>query len=273
MKTRFRNPWFASAVLVCVIGLTMLVFAQARHTRRQSQDAAVQACAPNLEQLWAGFEIYAGSDRRQQYPLLSRELGHLMIRHEFSETAAIPFDKLFPDLNAFVCPSNSDGPRFDAENLDLDVIVDDHSYWYLGYMMLTDNHIRFFTELYAATAIQADPPFYLYLPEGNYVPVLDYPDTTQLVEAGAVAMVPLDAGVSAMNVVQWPLSIRGDEGDALIATARSRVPVLVERPNHHGKPGGHVLYLDGHVEFVEYPGKWPMTKQTIEGLTALDSLD
>jgi len=52
---------------------------------------------------------------------------------------------------------------------------------------------------------------------------------------------------------------------------QSLIPVLIERPEVHGH-GGHVSYMDGHVEFVPYPGKFPMTTAFIEGLRSLDSL-
>jgi hypothetical protein len=34
-----------------------------------------------------------------------------------------------------------------------------------------------------------------------------------------------------------------------------------------------VLFLDGHTEFVPYPGKFPMTKRFIEALESLDALE
>jgi len=36
--------------------------------------------------------------------------------------------------------------------------------------------------------------------------------------------------------------------------------------------GGNVLFMDGHVEFMRYPGKWPMTEETVEILESLDAL-
>lgn len=47
--------------------------------------------------------------------------------------------------------------------------------------------------------------------------------------------------------------------------------IASERPELHGI-GGHVLYLDGHFEFVPYPGKFPMVPSFVEGLRSLDAL-
>lgn len=50
----------------------------------------------------------------------------------------------------------------------------------------------------------------------------------------------------------------------------SSIPVIIEWPgNHYG--GGHVVYLDGHREFVKYPGKFPMTREFIKSLLAIDA--
>lgn len=54
--------------------------------------------------------------------------------------------------------------------------------------------------------------------------------------------------------------------------ARSMVPLMFERPERHGD-GGHVLYMDGHLEFVPYPGKFPMTPAFIDGLRSLDAME
>ena len=51
----------------------------------------------------------------------------------------------------------------------------------------------------------------------------------------------------------------------------SRIPVMVERPGLQRR-GGNVLFTDGHIEFIEYPGKLPMTEKFIKALESLDAL-
>ncbi len=55
------------------------------------------------------------------------------------------------------------------------------------------------------------------------------------------------------------------------ALLESTTPVLIERVDHYAPSGGHVLYLDGHVEFHRYPGEWPMTETAVAALQAMDS--
>jgi hypothetical protein len=52
------------------------------------------------------------------------------------------------------------------------------------------------------------------------------------------------------------------------------IPVMVERPKHKwmGKIGGCVLYLDGSVRWLPYPGGFPMTEPFIHALESLDAL-
>ncbi|MFA6240552.1 MAG: carboxypeptidase-like regulatory domain-containing protein [Candidatus Hydrogenedentales bacterium] len=53
--------------------------------------------------------------------------------------------------------------------------------------------------------------------------------------------------------------------------AQAQIPVLWELPGSHEEQGGYVLYLDGHVEWLPYPGPFPMTEtlvSRIQGITA-----
>lgn len=52
---------------------------------------------------------------------------------------------------------------------------------------------------------------------------------------------------------------------------KKTIPVE-ERSASHDTPGGNVLYLGGNVEFIPYPGKWPMTERAIALLNELDAL-
>ncbi len=49
----------------------------------------------------------------------------------------------------------------------------------------------------------------------------------------------------------------------------AQIPVIWEWPSNHVN-GGHVLYMDRHVEFVTYPGEFPMTERFIEALRKLE---
>jgi len=51
----------------------------------------------------------------------------------------------------------------------------------------------------------------------------------------------------------------------------SKVPIMWDRPGQHEAGGGNVLYIDGRVEFVKYPGKFPMTEKFIKRLEKISA--
>lgn len=65
-----------------------------------------------------------------------------------------------------------------------------------------------------------------------------------------------------------------DSTSSVLPLARSvpepaTVPVIWEWPTNH-EGGGHVLYLDRHIEFVSYPGRFPMTEKFMEALRKIE---
>lgn len=51
----------------------------------------------------------------------------------------------------------------------------------------------------------------------------------------------------------------------------SSIPIVIERPGHHDPDGGHVLFLDGHVEYIKMGTKYPMVPEFFDGLTVFES--
>ena len=57
---------------------------------------------------------------------------------------------------------------------------------------------------------------------------------------------------------------------AASAQAQSEVPIMMdsvttEAANYNHVPGGgNVLYMDGHVSFIRYPGEYPISKEAAE---------
>lgn len=41
---------------------------------------------------------------------------------------------------------------------------------------------------------------------------------------------------------------------------------------NHVPGGGNVLYMDGHVSFVRYPGEWPVCKAYVELMNTMDAV-
>lgn len=53
------------------------------------------------------------------------------------------------------------------------------------------------------------------------------------------------------------------------ARAQSAIPLMWEMPGAHSESGGFVLFMDGHTEWREYPGEFPMSPEFVERLSGL----
>jgi prepilin-type processing-associated H-X9-DG protein len=110
-------------------------------------------------------------------------------------------------------------------------LVDDHCYVYFAHMVRSEEELLSYVSAYkAAREAGADLNGDLVAPDGNVLPRL---------REGAVTSIE-----------------------------RAQIPVMMEHL-HHEPRGGHVLYMDGHVEFVEYEEKWPMTDKTLDALESI----
>jgi prepilin-type processing-associated H-X9-DG protein len=176
--------------------------------------------------------MFMNESQLQCLPVLSSEPGRLMM----SDTGLYPEYLENPDW--LVCPGTAEitpAPFFD-----------DPHFAYLGYLVVNDADVDAFASAYTAE-IADDADF-----SG------DLPVTTSY---GNV-LFRLRDGVERF--------LTSDLNDPTDCVPQRDVPILVEWPdNHEGLSGGHVLYMDGHVEWQPYPGEFPMTEHAITMLAAL----
>ena len=217
-------------------------------------------CQVNLMEIGIALRMYSESDVLGRYPPLSPVPGRLWIdeNHNYLE--------IIPDLTVNVCPLHPDTQQFqllgdtwrNPSEEAIEAWFNDTSYFYLGYVVRDDSDVAIFAEGYLRTLKG----------EGNFEDDLRYrlPNGNSIVSgfSGYVAF-RLSEQAARYGV--------GDHASpAEYERARERIPIVIERPGNHERPGGNVLYLDGHVEFIQYPGKWPMTEKTIGILNELDAL-
>ncbi len=155
-------------------------------------------------------------------------------------------------------------------------LYDDQSYWYLGYAFANEGSALAWIDDYKRL-----------VPQG-----FDIPDSlpTDGKHVSDIRKAPFDAPwyqcrsrnghFRSFKIVVYARlkdgveNVIGSRFDGLPSETFSakKIPVLIERPKLHGD-GGHVLFMDGHVEFMPYPGEFPMTQDFIEGLESLDRLE
>lgn len=113
--------------------------------------------------------------------------------------------------------------------------------WYLGYCLPDAAAGAAFAQAYRAAAEVGGNP------------------GAGLTPAGGPALERLRDGMGSVR-----------SGDRVVRA--SEIPVVVECPGVH-EGGAHVLFLDGHVAFLPYPGAFPLTKEFVGALKELDALD
>ena len=210
-------------------------------------------CQNNLKQLGLRFKMFAIDSKTHALPLLSQEPGRLMfewgggvatLRGEDILSARYP-----GDIPAFcACPATGNTAE----------IPDDTDYAYLAYVMQDDDDVADFAAAYREHVAGVGTSGVHFT---DNLPSKRNPDR---------GVLRLREGVERFFITD----INNPAGAAL---AQSKIPIVIEWPDHHptetGKSGGNVLYMDGHVEFLTYPGKWPMTEETMRILCDLAGRD
>jgi len=215
----------------------------------------------NLRTLAIALIMYANHD---YWPPLSSEPGRLMFE----------MDTLYPEHipDPLLLLSPADPIRRDVKGAELTpaFCFENSSYFYIGYMVWDDETVEAWADAYRkrleeGLAFDSDLPVDL--------PIEKLHRLNEAVRPGGYLT------YSESESPKWEH----------LHHARSEIPTLIERPHLYpgrfglyllapvplSKPilAGTVLYLDGHTEFISYPGKWPMTEKTISTLTALAAPD
>jgi prepilin-type processing-associated H-X9-DG protein len=182
--------------------------------------------------------FYANRNDAGQYPALSNRPGILAMNAE----SICP--EYLTDLKLLQCPAQRKLKKwYQMEPTPPESCDDDQSYFYLGYSIPDQATLEQFALAYRAT-LDAQQTFEI--------------DLHLKVDGEKEVVLPRLPGNS--------LSFDG-------GTFTSDVPVFIERvPNGHQPKGGHVAYADGHVEFIKWGEKWPMTQEAMDVLLALDAL-
>lgn len=201
-------------------------------------------CSSNPKQFGLVCKMFAVDNEQHFYPRLSSTPGKLMFGKEGM------FPEYLTAAGVLVCPSVHVDKNLWQHPVSL---IDDKCFLYLGYVVTGDADVSAFCEAYrnrVAQGLPFDADLKVPAGQGN---------------AGGSTIYRLRDGVE-------PLLLKDATDKAAAEVLQQRIPVLIERPQNHRGEGGNVLFMDGQVEFIRYPGKWPMTPQTINALLELDAM-
>jgi len=287
------------SILSILAALLLPALARAREMARRT------FCNNNMKQIGLVLRMYA-DESGGMYPAGSRNdrygnvrqlewLGRQTTRNNFGVNGSGLYPDYLEDFDIFVCPSSSNElqdeladwytdltlvepyldpvltadprnleilPGLLGERPDPDCLTSQH-YIYLPHAVATEENLLFlFDEYYRLMAVGETAPFLgmEFDVPGGHGP--GHRDTFHRIRDGVNRMFIEDINRPGMTAVP-----------------ETRIPLLFDTmslygrhvPNHVVPPGGNVLYMDGHVQYMRFPDKKlqpPYTPDLVEWLRA-----
>lgn len=289
-------------VVIAIIGILAAILLPALSRARETSRRAY--CANNLKQWAIIMEVYAGESKGGFYPRMEVNVAEPVNCNDGSFAATGPaevmraagpeVDSIFPDILTdpliAICPSDAETTQKEAVNpatneYDFHLPCDDTA---RGKRMVDESY-RYFGWVLDRIA-DDDPQIDLMLPE------IDGTVPTQLAELIAAIEGAADpVGVTMQNIeVGEPFGNAGGgtiyrlkagierflitdiNNPGATAKATSQVPVMFDVTStkvtdfNHVPGGSNVLYMDGHVDFILYPGPSPINASAARALQLIE---
>ncbi len=198
-------------------------------------------CANRLKQLGLVMKMFSNESRGSKFP---RPDGLRILSSDINP-------EYFTSPNLLICPANDAAPEKGISRGDQTQWHFDHSsYWYIAHAIMNEKQGLAYIKAFRKTVEEGD---------GN----LDINLAADIMPGGKIYRTR--EGIERFFIT--------DINDPRATyKSQSTIPVLIERVGNHEPEGGHVLFMDGHVEYLRYPGEFPMTKAFIEGLQSLENV-
>jgi prepilin-type N-terminal cleavage/methylation domain-containing protein/prepilin-type processing-associated H-X9-DG protein len=273
----YRSRGFTLVELLVVIAIISILASMLLPGLSRAREAARRvSCASNLRQLGMVFKMYA-SESAGSYPTLQRRVGEACLDRN---PGVLMFDgrSVYPeyltDAKILVCPSNPDAVneyqsgrwnRADGRNGSRQggsvnpCLLDQISYFYIGWILDSDWMAEPGTRDVSMIFANALRQKITSEDEGDLDKSWKFTD--DLGEEHEVLRFREGMERFMIKDINEPSKSKISE---------SVYPVMFDRIDtnarmfNHAPGGGNVLYMDGHVEFVKYPGEYPANRAWAE---------
>lgn len=230
----------ALPVILAILGLLTAILLPA--VARSREAARRASCQGNLKQAISVCMNYA-DEHDGLFPELSPSAGTFAI--DPAEVA----DTFVIDPSFLACPSDETPP--DSSGTIAERITDD-SYFYLGYVITNEEEAREFLDAYRNHATQGS----------GFNGDLRVQPGQGTGGSGRFLRLRQDPGAELVEEIALP-----DGG----LPPDTEIPIMFDRPDNHVPSGINVLFLDGHVEFVQMGLEWPAQQWFLDELAELSN--